>query len=175
MPMMRTWDGSGLVSDSGGIVRYKFEAKIWDVYSNADEPYWYFPEGIYVEQFDSLFQVERSIEADTAYYFDKQELWHAIGNVVVKNTKGETFETSELFWDQKVPQGEVNAFYTHRQVKITKPDGTFIYGHDGFAADQSLTLSRLYGGSGELLIEESDDTTQPDAILSDNTQPGHDE
>jgi hypothetical protein len=155
MPMVRTVDASMLISDSG-IVRYKFDYKIWDIYSNADEPYWYFPEGIYLEQFDSLFQVETSIVADTAYHFVEQELWHAIGNVVVKNTKGETFETSELFWNLKVPQGEVNAFYTNRQVKITKPDGTFIYGHSGFAADQSLTVSRLYGGSGELLIEESE-------------------
>ena len=65
IPTIHTEDASMLISDSG-ITRYRLEAKIWDIYSNEGDAYWYFPEGIHVEQFDSLFRVTGSIVADTA-------------------------------------------------------------------------------------------------------------
>ena len=35
--------------------------------------YWAFEKGVYLEQFDSIFNIEASIKADTAYYYDKQK------------------------------------------------------------------------------------------------------
>ena len=169
IPMVYTEDASMLVSDSG-ITRYRFNAKIWEIYSNEGEPYNYFPEKIHVERFDSLFQVEGNIVADTAYYIEKKELWHAIGNVVVKNIEGRIFETSELFWDQKVPPNVVNAFYTNQPVKIVEPDSTIIYGRNGFTADQSLSMYRLFNMKGEFIVEESTDTLQQNTIRSDSIQ-----
>jgi len=168
IPRIHTENVSQLISDSG-ITRYRLETKIWDMYSSG-EPYWHFPEGIHVERFDSLFQVEGSIVADTAYYFERQELWQAIGNVVAKNTEGTTFETSELFWDQKVPPNVVKAFYTLKPVKITKPDNTFVYGRNGFRADQSLNTVHLFSGKGELNIEESTDSIRQNTRSSDSVQ-----
>jgi len=157
IPTMRLKDLSSLISDSG-ITRYHLEAKVYDLFSvNVEEPYKYFPEGIHIERFDSLFQVEGSIVADTAYHFEKKNLWHAIGNVVAKNMQGRTFETSELFWDTKVPPNTVGALYTHQFVKITEPDGTYIDGINGFVADQSLNIVRLYGNAGNFFIEETDE------------------
>ena len=83
------------------MTRYRLKAKEWQIYGKAAEPHWYFPEGIYVEKFDTLFQTEASIKADTAYYYDKKGLWELIGNVEVESLQGEHFETSQLFWDQK--------------------------------------------------------------------------
>jgi hypothetical protein len=160
IPKLHTSDASTLISDESGITRYRVEAKVWDIYSNKGDGYWYFPKGIYAEQFDSLFHVTASIVADTAYYFEKKELWRAIGNVVVKNMEGRTFETSELFWDQKVPSNVVNAFYTNQMVKIVDPDGNITYGRNGFKADQSLNTVRLYSGNAELNVSESTDTLQ---------------
>ena len=68
---MKATDVSSLISDSG-ITRYRLKAKEWQIYGKAAEPHWYFPEGIYVEKFDTLFQTEASIKADTAYYYDKK-------------------------------------------------------------------------------------------------------
>jgi len=169
LPMIHTKNVSSLISDSG-ITRYCLDAKIWDVYSNDGENYSYFPEGILVERFDSLLHVEGSIVADTAYNYEKKGLWHAIGNVVVKNMEGRTFETSELFWDQKAPPTSVNAFYTDKSVKITEPDGNIQYGQNGFKADQSLNIIRLFSMKGEFNMEESPDslyqeTLRPDSIL----------
>jgi len=167
-PAVYSEDVSSLVASDSGITRYRLEAKVWEIYSNEGDSYWYFPEKIYVEQFDSLFQVEGRIVADTAYYYERKELWHAIGNVVVKNIEGRTFETSELFWDRKVPPDVVNAFHTQKPVRIIEPDGRVIYGNNGFAADQSLNNIRLYKMQGDFNIEESTDTLQQDTIDSDS-------
>lgn len=167
IPTIHTENVSTLISDSG-ITRYRLEAKIWDIFSNTEEgSYWYFPEKFRVERFDSLFQEEGSIRADTAYYFEKKELWRAIGNVVVKNMEGRRFETSELFWNQKTPANEVNAFHTDKFVTITEPNGDITYGRNGFKADQSLNIIRLLAVKGEFYVEESADTIQQTP-----TQPG---
>ena len=167
IPMVHSEDVSTLISDSG-MVRYRLNAKIWDIYSKDGDSYWYFPEGMHVEQFDSLFHVEGSIKADTAYYFEKKGLWRAIGNVVVKNVEGTTFETSELFWNQKAHSTAGDAFYTFQPVKITNPDGNFMYGRNGFRANQSLTPIFLFSGKGELNVEESTDSIQQNTVRPDS-------
>lgn len=53
-----------------------------------------------MEQFDSIFNVEASIKADTAYYYDKERLWKLIGNVDIQNRKGERFNTELLYWNE---------------------------------------------------------------------------
>lgn len=93
---MKATEVSTLISDSG-ITRYRINAKTWLVFGNAKEPYQYFPDGIYVEKFDTLFRAEASIKADTAYYFEKKGLWRLIGAVHVESLQGEQFDTDELF------------------------------------------------------------------------------
>jgi len=157
-------------SDSGNI--HLVSAKIQQIFSNAPEPYSYYPEGIHVEQLDSLLFVIGDIVADTAYHYEINDLWHAIGNVVVKNIEGRIFETPELFWDRKAPQNAHGVFYTSQLVKVTEPDSTFFYGLEGFTADQSLTNIRFYKMTGEFNVVESDedDSNQQDTISSDSIQ-----
>jgi len=169
IPTMHTEGPIMLVSDSG-TVRYRVSGNIWQVFSKAAEPYEYFPEGIHVEQFDSLYQVEGDILADTAYHFANLDLWHAIGNVVLKNVEGRIFETSELFWNNRVPLNTMDAFYTHKQVKVIEPDGSFYYGLNGFTADRSLVNIRFYKLTGEINVVESTDTLQQNTIRPDSFQ-----
>jgi len=173
VPSIHTEGYSTLISDSG-ITRYRYEAEVWDTFSiNEEEPYWYFPEGIRVEQFDSLFQVEASLVADTAYHYEKNDLWHAIGNVVAQNADGRTFETSELFWDNKIPPDSLGVFYTNQLVIITEPDGEIIWGRKGFIANRSLTFYRIYSDKAEFLVEDKEDQeeTAADAINLISIQP----
>jgi len=169
IPTVHTEDVVMLISDSGTIC-CRVEAKCWDVFSNKGDSYTYLPEGVYVERFDSLLHIIGTIAADTAYYFEKKELWQAIGNVVVKNMEGRVFETSELFWNQKAPSNAVNAFYTDKPVKITEPDGGVSYGRNGFKADQSLNIIRLFSMAGDFNMEESADTLRRDTINTDSIQ-----
>lgn len=128
---MKTTGVISLISDSG-VTRYRANAKEWLVYGKAQEPYWYFPKGIYVEKFDSLFQTEASIVADTAYYYDKQGLFQFVGQVEVKSLQGERFETEELFWNQKEDK-----VYSDRFIRIEQEEKVIT--GIGFESNQNMT------------------------------------
>ena len=99
LPVMDTKGVTTLISDSG-ITRYRVNTAEWLIYDRKNPPYWAFEKGIYLEKFDSVFHTEASIKADTAYYYNKKELWKLMGNVHVQNLKGEKFDTELLYWDQ---------------------------------------------------------------------------
>lgn len=144
---MKATDVSSLISDSG-ITRYRLKAKEWLIYGKAAEPHWYFPEGIYVEKFDSLFQTEASIKADTAYYYDKKGLWELIGNVEVESLQGEHFETSQLFWDQK--QEKV---YSDKYMRIEQEEK--IITGIGFESNQSMTQYKIFNSQGIFPVSDA--------------------
>lgn len=99
MAVMDTRGVTTLVSDSG-VTRYRINTEEWLVFDRKNPPYWAFEKGVYLEKFDSIFQVEASIKADTAYFFNKEELWKLMGNVHIQNLKGEQFDTELLYWDK---------------------------------------------------------------------------
>lgn len=144
---MKALDVASLISDSG-ITRYRLNAKEWLVFEKAKEPFWYFPQSVYVEKFDTLFNTEASIKADTAYYYTKQELWHLIGNVEVENLNGERFETSELFWNQKTEK-----VYSDKYIRIDRQD-RIITGY-GFESNQQMTQYKIFKSAGNFPISES--------------------
>ena len=84
LPMMTTLGVTTLISDSG-VTRYRVNTEEWSVYDRKKPSYWAFEKGVYLEQFDSIFHIEASIKADTAYYYDKERLWKLIGNVDIQN------------------------------------------------------------------------------------------
>ena len=144
---MKTTGVVSLISDSG-VTRYRANAKEWLVYGKAQEPYWYFPKGIYVEKFDSLFQTEASIVADTAYYYDKQGLFQFVGQVEVKSLQGERFETEELFWNQKEDK-----VYSDRFIRIEQEDK--IITGVGFESNQNMTRYTIRESRGVFPVDTS--------------------
>ncbi len=135
-PSMSTDSVITLISDSG-VTRYKLVADNWQVFDKAKEPYWYFPEGIYLERFDSLFQVEAKILADSAWNYTEKRLWRLKGNVDIRNMEGEVFLSDELFWDQK--EGKV---YSDKYIEIKRGD-TELKGY-GFESNQEMTDYRIF-------------------------------
>ena len=150
-PLLHEEYMSALVSDSG-VTRARIEAKICDIYSNDTASYWFFPEGIYVEQFDSLFQVSARVWADTAYHFDRIGLWHLIKNVKLENAAGTTCETSELFWNSREPANSIESIYTDKFVKITEP--TRVITAIGFKSNQSMSKFTFYEHAFDMEIDE---------------------
>lgn len=144
---MKTTDVSSLISDSG-ITRYKAEAKEWLMFSKAAEPYWYFPEGVYLEKFDTLFYAEATIKADTAYYFENKGLWKLVGNVEIKNTAEEYFETSLLFWDQKEEK-----IYSDKYMRIEQKDQ--IITGIGFESNQNMTKYTIFNSTGIFPVSDT--------------------
>lgn len=156
---MKATEINSLVSDSG-LTRYRLNAKEWLVFDKAKDPYWYFPEGIYVEKFDTLFQTEASIKADTAFYFSKRELWRLVGNVKVESLQGEKFDTSELFWNQK--EGKV---YSDKYIRIEQEDK--IITGVGFESNQEMTQYKIFNSKGTFPVSESkasENTVEADSL-----------
>ena len=61
MAVMDTRGVTTLVSDSG-VTRYRINTEEWLVFDRKNPPYWAFEKGVYLEKFDSIFQVEASIK-----------------------------------------------------------------------------------------------------------------
>ena len=152
LPLVHGEDIVGLVSDSGVVIA-RITTKVQDTYSNDTASYWFFPQGIFVEKFDSLFQVNARVWADTAYYFDRIALWQLIGNVKLENTVGTICETSELFWNSREPPASMQAIYSEKFVKITEP--TKVHTTIGFKANQSVTKYTLYKNTLDMEIDEA--------------------
>lgn len=156
VPSMATDSVTELISDSG-LIRYKMIAAKWLVFENARDPHWYFPEKIYIEQFDTLFQIQSTLQADTAWNYTQRRLWKLKGNVFVRNIKDETFKSEELFWDEKT--GRV---YSDKVIEINKPGELLLKGK-GFESNQQMTEYRIFHPfSSEFFISEGleSDTTQ---------------
>ena len=164
LPIMETKGVSTLISDSGTI-RYRLQADDWRVCDKKKPPYWAFEEGVYLETFDTLFQMEANIKADTAYYYEKQKLWKLMGNVVIRNLKGEKFNTELLYWDQNTEK-----VYSDRFIRIEQPD-RIITGR-GFDSNQQMTKYTIHKPEGIFYLEDSGvvaaDTTQTTQITQTN-------
>lgn len=144
---VKTTDVNMLVSDSG-ITRYRLAAKEWLIFDKAAEPYWYFPEGFYVEKFDSTFHAEASVKADTAYYFEKKKLWKLINNINVESLDGKKLQTHLLYWDEK--EGTI---YSDQHVHME--DGDQIIIGVGFKSKQDMSDYEVFEVQGEIPVSET--------------------
>lgn len=148
-PSMDTDSVVELISDSG-LIRYKMIAAKWQVFDNARDPYWFFPKKIYIEQFDTLFAIQATLKADTAWNYTQRKLWKLKGNVFIRNRKNETFASKELFWDEKT--GKV---YSNEIIEINKPGELLLKGK-GFESNQQMTVYRVFHPFGtEFFISEN--------------------
>lgn len=151
-----------LISDSG-VTKYKLTSPKWYTYTNPEEK-WYFPEGLYVEQFDTLFNIEASIKADTAYYYKYRQLWELKGNVEVLNIQGQRFSSQSLFWDEAKAQ-----VYSHEHIKIERASGQLIESDYGFRGNQDMTWYELYSSHGHIDIEDKPMEPKPSANSAPDT------
>ena len=140
-----------LISDSG-ITRYKIITEEWCIFDKKDPPYWAFEKGVYLEKFDTLLHIDASIKADTAYYYDRNKLWELKGNVQIRSQRGDKFETSQMFWDEKN-----KTVYSDKYIKIEQEDKT-LTGY-GFESNQELTEYVIKNTTGIFIIEDTQANT----------------
>ena len=100
VPTMMTRDVETLISDSG-VTRYKINTPVWYMYDEVEEPYWRFPDGLNLVKFDNFFRTEATVDADSAIYYKRKQLWRLDGNVNISNVMNEKFLTQQLYWDQR--------------------------------------------------------------------------
>ena len=165
LPSMKSLGVTTLISDSG-ITRYKIVTEEWTVFDKKNPPYWAFEKGVYLEKFDSLFRIDASIKADTAYYHEKKKLWELKGHVQILSQRGDKFQTDLLFWDEKKEK-----VYSDKFIQIEQED-KIIKGY-GFESNQDLTEYEIKNTTGVFTVEDTAPTatTQPqDSLRNDSPQ-----
>lgn len=135
MPTMLTRNISTLISDSG-VTQYRIVAPLWQVYDEGADPYWKFPEGIYLRKYDRKFRVIATIAADSAIYFKNEQLWRLDGRVEVTKVPKELFLSEQVFWDQQ--KGRV---YSDSFIHIE--NATHVMEGIGFTAKQDFSEYRI--------------------------------
>lgn len=154
LPDMHTAGVTTYISDSG-MIRYKVITDEWLIFNQKNPPYWAFEKGIYMEKFDTLFRIDASIEADTAYYYEQNKLWELRSNVHIRSQKGDKFDTELMFWDQKKEK-----IYSDKFIRIEQTDRV-LTGY-GFESNQQMTEYQIFNNTGIFLVEDtapSDTTT----------------
>lgn len=160
MPSLYTRDVNTLISDSG-ITRYRIEADVWYMYEKEEEnAYWYFPEGIYVEQFDSTFNAETIIMGDTATFYKKSQIWRLDRNVHIENIEGRKFDTHQLFWDQKK-----RIIYSDSAIRITT--GEEVIEGLGFISNEQITKYTILRTTGIFTVERDTAATSQDSVATE--------
>ena len=160
LPIMQTIGVESYISDSG-VIRYKIIAEEWNVYDKLDPSFWSFEKGIYLEQFNADFVAEATIQADTAYYYDKKKLWELRSNVHIENHKQEKFDTELLFWDEYKQE-----VYSEKKIRIEQEDKVII-GH-GFESNQQLTDYVIHNTEGIFYFKENTPESVSDTLRNDS-------
>ena len=152
-PTMTTYEVETFISDSG-YTRYHISTPVWMMFEEASEPFWRFPDGLDLQQYDLLLNPDATMECDSAIYYSRKRLWQLDGHVIMVNTLRGTFLSQQLFWDQAKRRVFTDSF-----IHIVRSD-RIIEGY-GFESNENMTAYTI---------------NRPTAILPVNRRPGaHDE
>lgn len=159
-PTMITEDVQTFISDSG-YTRYHLSTELWAVYDDTTEPFWRFPRGLELEQYDNFKRLASTVVCDSAIYYSRKRLWQLDGNVVMVSTDGDSFLTQQLFWDQNTRRISSDSF-----IHIVRSD-RILEGY-GFESDQGMADYIIHNPTAILPAQrpggkdQPDDTTQSD-------------
>lgn len=145
-PTMATTDVVTMISDSG-YTRYRVTTPLWQMFEDCDSPYWRFPHGLELDQYDLAMQPESHIECDSAIYFSQRRLWRLDGRVMMVNTLRDSFLTEQLFWDQLHRR-----MYSDSFIHIVRSD-RIIEGY-GFESNQNMTKYTVRRPTAILPVEQ---------------------
>lgn len=155
IPMMHTDSVDMTISMDSGYIKYRMITKVWDMYEPPKDPYSYFPEKVYLEQYDTLGNVIATVSADTAWNYSRQKLWKLKGNVVVRNIDSAVFRTEEVFWDQRI-----HKIHSDKYVEVDHPQKGRLIGIRGFEANEQMTEYTFYGvKNSKVLVNEKQQET----------------
>ncbi|WP_020529156.1 LPS export ABC transporter periplasmic protein LptC [Flexithrix dorotheae] len=138
IPIMEFTEVSASFSQSS-TVRVKVKAPLQHQYQNNDESY---PEGVFLEFFDSLGRKTTTLEADSGFHEASDDSYRVRGNVVVINLEeNQKLETEILHWSQVKKEIYTD---TLTPVKITTKEE--IIEGNGMTAKQDFSEFEITGG-----------------------------
>ena len=155
MPQLSTRNVSTLISDSG-YTKYKVVTPLWNIYGTQqkEEPYWDFPEGVYLRQLDHDLAVVSTVAADSAVYFPNRKLWELYGDVEIDQKDKAYFFSQRIFFDDRQ-----KTIYSDTFIHIKTP--TQILEGVGFESNQSMTRYRVIKPTGMFPTRQFDSGSEP--------------
>jgi len=164
-PTMTTLDVETFISDSG-YTRYHITTPVWKMYDDAAEPFWRFPDGLDMQQYDLRLQPEASMTCDSAVYFSRKRLWRLDGHVMMVNTLRDTFLSQQLYWDQSKRKVFTDSF-----IHIVRSDRV-IEGY-GFDSNENMTAYTINNPTAIIPVKRRHgDNAQDlaaDTVMTDST------
>ncbi len=152
-----------VIASENGIKQYQFFAPLLEGYTAGNEPYREFRKGIRMTTFkkDSSGEVDVTLTANYAIYYETRKLWEAKGNVVVKKFDGKRLYTEQLFWNDVT-----NKIYSNVDSKIVEPDGeTFV---SGFESDEEFRYWSAREMDGRMEMEFKPTPPDSTAVKQDS-------
>lgn len=154
-----------IIASENGVKQYQFFAPLLEGYTAGKEPYREFRKGIRMTTFkkDSSGEVDVTLTANYAIYYENRKLWEAKGNVVVRKFDGKTLYTEQLFWNDVT-----NKIYSNVDSKIVEPEGeTYV---SGFESDEEFRYWSAREMDGRMQMEF--EPTRPDTTaMTDKESP----
>lgn len=160
VPTMTTDSVCTFISDSG-YTRYRITTELWQMFDDREEPFWRFPYGLELVQYDRQMRPTGNVVCDSAVYFSRMRLWRLDGHVVMVNTLRDTFLTEQVFWDQSKTK-----VYSDSFVHIVRSD-RIIEGY-GFESNQTMTAFSVNRPTGIFPVERRQQSAQADTVPLDS-------
>jgi len=138
-----------IVYTDSSTIKLKMTAPKLVRFDKVKEPYYEFPKGLHVYNYDGNKNLISDIVSDYAIYYQLKKQWYVKKNVVAHNfQKNEQLNTEELYWDEAKA-----TIYSDKFVRITNASGVF-YGERGFESDQNMNHWKLIGSKGTINVKE---------------------
>jgi LPS export ABC transporter protein LptC len=128
----------------------KMKARIESPYMlrYSDTPRIEFPRTLHVDFFDSLLNIESTLDAHYGVYYEIQNKVYLKDSIRIINlTKKDTIYCEDLNWDQNTGK-----FYTHRRVRIYEPT-QIIFGK-GMEANQDFANVSIDTITGTVIVQQ---------------------
>ncbi|MET4082314.1 hypothetical protein ABIB40_002272 [Pedobacter sp. UYP30] len=104
--------------------------------------------GVKIDFFAKDGEKDGTLTSDYAIKKDSEQKTTFKKHVVVKNSKGDTFSSEELIWDEAK-----KLFYSNLPVTVKTTDGNSVEGMD-FEAPQDFSSYKITRGSGEVKLKD---------------------
>ena len=141
--------GVEIIYSDSARVKAKGNAPIMDkVTPSEGAAYQEMPKGVNIDFYNPNGTVDGNLICDYAIRKDQDKKTEFRKNVVVKNSKGDTFSSQELIWDELK-----KIFYSTQRVYVKGADGSVGEGIN-FQAPQDFSTYTMESGNADLNMKE---------------------
>jgi hypothetical protein len=142
--------GVDIIYSDSARVKAKGSAPILDkVTPSNGSSYQEMVKGVNIDFYNPNGTIDGNLVCEYAIRKDTELKTEFRKNVVVKNSKGDTFSSQELIWDESKKY-----FYSNQRVYVKGVDGSIGEGIN-FKAPQDFSTYEMDSGNGELNMKES--------------------